>query len=66
MFSVARCGFCMLLGVDVVCCYVWKLSVARCGCCLLLGVDVWWNGRVHSLLQGRTHIQVDDPLRIPR
>ena len=40
MLSVARCGCCLLLGVDVVCCYVWMLSDARCGCCLLLGVDV--------------------------
>ena len=29
-----------VVGVDVVCCYVWMLSDARCGCCLLLGVDV--------------------------
>ena len=40
MLYVARYGCCLLLGVDVVCCYVWVLYVARCGCCLLLGMDV--------------------------
>ena len=40
MLSVARCVCSLLLGMDVVCCWVWMLSVARCGCCLLLGVDV--------------------------
>ena len=32
MLFVARCGCCLLLGVDV--------SVARYGCCLLPGMDV--------------------------